>query len=442
MSPRSRPASISEPFTVQSADALKKLNNDHITLSNATFDESLHVKNRLNIGDYPVKRLDRNRIEMGDKDVDIDMNRATLFSQPTLLDSGSSAIKGNAFLDDITHINNDVLLEDDKKICFFNSNVENCLTMDDVQYMFMSSNYIDKSKALMTACISKDGLQNNLEKDTSTLNIPLDDKMYCVGKESTYDVLDEWVKTSVGVQNSYIIPENDEGPSNICSKNDVNVFTKFKYFDTEYDTKEDTENAVSANICADVYNSCGNQGYYESIIKHENKRISDCSFEDVTTNAAWILSRPCPNTQYCNVNCKGSNRKFFNNICYSKVEWNDSTYNGYLNKQIQIKLTGSNKYINDRRNNELDLLDTKKSFVLQYANGKFRFKAKQGNRYIYYDGGKFILSNSISYFDLFVNGKFLIQITDYHHANKWLEGSGENIRLSDNPITTFEFIRT
>ena len=420
--------------TIEKVDVLAKLEEPHITMSNSTF-TNLDV-NSLKIGAVSINTDTNSNLTIGSSNISIDINRNTIFSNPVLIDEDvdTLAVKDYAFVNGRTHlINEDFKIKN--KFCFFDSNDNNCLLNDDVEYMYLASNYIDKAKVLMSACISKEGLQTS-EAEAKAKNIALDDNMYCISKDHTMPMLSTWAMKTPDEDTTQSESVDDEAPSNVCTKDDIEITTTYTYNGSDFTTSKQVQDTIEANVCTDIWNSCGTQTNYNQVIRFENKNTSDCDFDDVTTNLE-NSTYTCPNTQHCRSDCKEPNKKYFNWECYQKYERNELTIKGVYEKSVRFKdPSNQSSFINLDQDNMLMLITKPKSFKIREVVGSMKVvEDNDRNRRWNKSDTKVghlrgdLAGSNISFF--YANtGKYLIRV-----ETEWLCIEGNNIVLKSQPNT-------
>ena len=429
--------------TIEEVDVFAKHTPEkpHITMSNSTF-SNLDV-NSLKIGAVSINTDTNSNLTIGSSNISIDINRNTIFSNPVLIDEDvdTLAVKDYAFVNGRTHlINEDFKIKN--KLCFFDSNDNNCLLNDDVEYMYLASNYIDKAKVLMSACISREGLQTS-EAEAEAKNIALDDDMYCVSKDHTMPMLSTWAMKTPDEDTTQSESVDEEAPSNVCTKDDIEITTTYTYNGSDFTTSNQVEDTIQASVCTDIWNSCGTQRNYNQVIRFENKNKneSDCDFDDVTTNLE-NSTYTCPDTQHCRSDCKEPNKKHFNRECYNKIFWKDgSQWNRIFDKKVAIKKNGSETHINDDQGGTVKMLGGGKSFRVQFQNGFFRFE-HYGNYLTRKSDGAWRVDKEVTSFDIYVSNKnkYLFQAKNSDIMNQWLDGDGNGLKLTTQPNAVWEFL--
>ncbi len=428
--------------SIEEVDVFSKYTpqNPHITMSNAAFKE-INVDS-LKIGDALITKEGSN-LNIGLSNIGVDINKNTIFDKPLLIDEDvdTLAVKEYAFVNGRTHlVNNDFKMKD--RLCFFDSNDTNCLLKDDVEYMYLASNYIDQAKVLMSACISKDGLQTS-GPEVKAKNIALDDDQLCVSKAHTMPILRTWASKPPDEETTQSESVDDEeAPSNVCTKDDIEITTTYTYNGSDFTTSNQVEDTINASVCTDIWNSCGTQKKYYQVIRFENKNESDCDFEDISTNLE-DSTHTCPDTQHCWSGCKGQDKKYFNENCYNKIKWNDGTqWNRIINKKIQIKKNGSETYINDDKDGTVKMLGRRKTFKLEFKNDYFRFE-HYGNFLTRKSDDTWKVDKDVTSFDIYVNdqnNKYLLQAKNSDIMNQWLDGDGNGLKLTTQPNAVWEFL--
>ena len=433
--PKIRPVDTSSKEKV---DVLKSNNKNNITLlNNAEFDKSLDV-DKLRIGQFEVLPMNT-FIEMGSNDIDIDIHKKTSFNYPTMIDTDTNSfnIRGYAYIDKTAHVYTDLTIDDSKGLCFYNSNDINCLTRNDMDYMFMSSNYIDKSKILLSACISKDGLQNT--KTNNSKNIPLDDEMVCIEKRDTLLVLDDWVRLSSDIENTYSVPVT-EIPSNACKRDDIIISETYDINGVVYRTKTELDSALNSTCLTNPSTSCGRSTNYKKTLNINNTNTSDCDFNNVETTLG-NLRYICPTTtNLCSTGCTGSNKKWFQGVCYTMfgVDGKNSLTD-LLDNDIHIKVPGGFVKHQGDQSNILKVDSKGHPYRINYIDGKLKIhedndtnrrwqKNENNNIYHLKEGG-----SSGSNFKFYANGKFLLQID-----NQWVCIENNTLVVKDEPNIVWE----
>jgi hypothetical protein len=415
--------------------------NPHITMSNAAFKE-INVDS-LKIGDALITKEGSN-LNIGLSNIGVDINKNTIFDKPLLIDEDvdTLAVKEYAFVNGRTHlVNNDFKMKD--RLCFFDSNDTNCLLKDDVEYMYLASNYIDQAKVLMSACISKDGLQTS-GPEVKAKNIGLDDDQLCVSKAHTMPMLTTWASKTPDEDTTQSESVDEEAPSNVCTKDDIEITTTYTYDGSDYTTSKQVEDTINASVCTDIWNSCGTQTDYNQEIRFKNKNTSDCDFEDITTNLE-DSTYTCLDTQHCSSGCKKIDditkepiEKYFNEKCYQKYGQNELTSKGVYEKSVRFKdPSNQSSFINLDGENMLMLITKPKSFKIRVADGSMKVvEDNDRNRRWNKSDAKVghlrgnLAGSNITFF--YKEGKYLIQV-----ESEWLCIEGNNIVLKSQPNTNW-----
>lgn len=423
--------------TIEKVDVLAKHTPEkpHITMSNSTF-SNLDV-NSLKIGAVSINTDTNSNLTIGSSNISIDINRNTIFSNPVLIDEDvdTLVVKDYAFVNGRTHlINEDFKIKN--KLCFFDSNDTNCLLNDDVEYMYLASNYIDKAKVLMSACISREGLQTS-GSEAEAKNIALDDDQLCVSKAHTMPMLTTWASKPPDEDTTQSESVDEEAPSNVCTKDDIEITTTYTYNGSDFTTSKQVEDTINASVCTDVWNSCGTPIDYNQVIRFENKNESDCDFEDITTNLEKS-THTCPDTQHCSSGCKGQDKKYFNEVCYNLYRQNELTSKGVYEKSVRFKdPSNQSSFINLDGENMLMLITKPKSFKIRVVDGSIKVVEdndrnrrwnKSDTKVGHFRGN--LAGSNINFF--YEEGKYLIQV-----ESEWLCIEGNNIVLKSQPNTNW-----
>lgn len=429
--------------SIEEVDVFSKYTpqNPHITMSNATFKE-INVDS-LKIGDALITKEGSN-LNIGLSNIGVDINKNTIFNKPLLIDEDvdTLAVKEYAFVNGRTHlVNNDFKMKD--RLCFFDSNDTNCLLKDDVEYMYLASNYIDQAKVLMSACISKDGLQTS-GPEVKAKNIALDDDQLCVSKAHTMPMLTTWASKTPDEDTTQSESVDEEAPSNVCTKDDIEITTTYTYDGSDYTTSKQVEDTINASVCTDIWNSCGTPTDYNQVIRFENKNESDCDFEDITTNLE-DSTYTCLDTQHCSSGCKKIDditkepiEKYFNEKCYQKYGQNELTSKGVYEKSVRFKdPSNQSSFINLDGENMLMLITKPKSFKIRVVDGSMKVvEDNDRNRRWNKSDAKVghlrgnLAGSNITFF--YKEGKYLIQV-----ESEWLCIEGNNIVLKSQPNTNW-----
>lgn len=445
--------------TVKKADVFMKNTQPYITMSNDVNLNTLNVQNELKIGDFKVAKDTNSNLIIGSSNIGIDINKNTIFKKPVLINEEVSEITMNdiSFVDGRTHMYGDLLVNN--KFCFLNSNDNNCLLKDDVEYMYYSSNYIDKAKVALSACISRNGLQtatddyleennidivsgsntNELNQMKRSKNIPLDDEMVCIGKKDTMRLLDNWALVSTEMKQTSV--QKDDVPTNICSKDDIKKTKVFTYNGNTYNDESEIETAIIQNECSDIWNSCAISTNYNHEIRFENNGTSDCDFQDLTT----ILGNQtysCPGTFHCRKDCQGSNQKTSHEVCYEL-----SSTDLIQNKEIKVSKKDTLLYLEKDSDHELRLKSGQKVFNLVAYGSGLAFERK--GEYTGWDGGGVWRHSkevaNIAQFSIFsdkdnvVNNKHFQVLLKINNNGQWLKANDDNsLGMSVNPESRWE----
>jgi len=435
--------------TIKEVDVFSKYTDTkpQITMSNPTF---LNIDvNSLKIGDASITSDTSNsNLIIGSSNIGVDINRNTIFDKPVLIDEDvdTLAVKEYAFVNGRTHLmNEDFKLKD--RLCFFDSNDTNCLLKDDVEYMYLASNYVNEAKVLMSACISKDGLQTS-GSEVEAKNIALDDDQLCVSKAHTMPMLTTWASKTPDEDTTQSESVDEEAPSNACTKDDIEITTTYTYNGSDFTTSNQVRDTINASVCTDIWNSCGTQTNYNQEIRFKNKNTSDCDFEDITTNLE-DSTYTCLDTQHCSSGCKKIDditkepiEKYFNRECYKKIFWNGgSQWNRIIDKKIQIKQNGSETYINDDKSGTVKMLGGRKTFKLEFKNDYFRFEHYR-NFLTRKSDDSWKVDKEVTSFDIYVNdqNQYLLQAKNSDIMNQWLDGDGNGLKLTTQPNAVWEFL--
>ena len=429
--------SASPTPTIKKVDVFSKYEDTipHITMSNPTF-RNIDI-NSLKIGDASITRDTTNsNLIIGSSNIGVDINRNTIFNKPVLIDEDvdTLAVKEYAFVNGRTHlINEDFKLKD--RFCFFDSNDTNCLLKDDVEYMYLASNYVNEAKVLMSACISKDGLQTS-GSEVDAKNIALDDNQLCISKDHTMPMLSTWAsKTPDEDTTTSSESVDEEAPSNVCTKDDIEITQTYTYNGSDFTTYNQVEDIIEASVCTDIWNSCGTQKDYNQVIRFKNKNTSDCDFEDVTTNLE-DSTYTCLDTQHCKSDCKEPNKKYFNRVCYNLYGQNDLTIKGVYEKSVRFKdPSNQSSFINLDGENMLMLITKPKSFKIRVVDGSMKVvedndrnrRWNKSDTKVGHLRGNLAGSNIAFFYE---NGKYLIKV-----ESEWLCIEGNNIVLKSQPNT-------
>ena len=429
--------STSPTPTIKKVDVFSKYKDTtpHITISNPTF-RNIDI-NSLKIGDASITRDTTNsNLIIGSSNIGVDINRNTIFDKPVLIDEDvdTLAVKEYAFVNGRTHlINEDFKLKD--RFCFFDSNDNNCLLKDDVEYMYLASNYVNEAKVLMSACISKDGLQTS-GQEVEAKNIALDDNQLCISKDHTMPMLRTWASKKHDEDTTTSSESVDEeAPSNVCTKDDIEITKTYTYNGSDFTTYNQVRDTINANVCTDIWNSCVTQKDYNQVIRFKNKNTSDCDFEDVTTNLE-DSTYTCPDTQHCRSDCKEPNKKYFNWVCYNLYGQNELTIQGVYEKSVRFKdPSNQSSFINLDGENMLMLITKPKSFKIRVEDGSMKVvEDNDRNRRWNKSDTKVghlrghLAGSNIAFF--YENGKYLIKV-----ESEWLCIEGNNIVLKSQPNT-------
>ena len=441
--PRMMTQTASPTPTIKKVDVFSKYKDTtpHITISNPTF-RNIDI-NSLKIGDASITRDTTNsNLIIGSSNIGVDINRNTIFDKPVLIDEDvdTLAVKEYAFVNGRTHlINEDFKLKD--RFCFFDSNDTNCLLKDDVEYMYLASNYVNEAKVLMSACISKDGLQTS-GSEVEVKNIALDDNQLCISKDHTMPMLTTWANKRPDEDTTTSSESVDEeAPSNVCTKDDIEITKTYTYNGSDFTTSNQVRDTIEASVCTDIWNSCGTQKDYNQVIRFKNKNESDCDFEDVTTNLE-DSTYTCPDTQHCKSDCKEPNKKYFNRVCYNKIGWKDGNrWNRIFDKKVQIKKNGSETYINDDKDGTMKMFGGRKTFRVQFQNGFFRFE-HYGDYLTRKSDDTWKIDKDVTSFDIYVSdqNKYLFQAKNSDIMNQWLDGDSNGLKLTTQPNAVWELI--
>ena len=344
------------------ADVFVRNTNEEISIQkDVEFNATLNVKDKFKLGDVSLMTNQDSNIRMGKGNVDMEINKSTLFTEPVLFDENMKSLTMNAYahIDGKTHMYEDMVMDD--KFCFLNSNDENCLTLPDVELMGESSNYIDKASVLMSACISKDGLQGTSDSYLTSKNIPLDDEMVCVRKKDTYAMLNDWSNITENLSKQSDT-KTIETPSNICTKEDIETREVYKYGGNEYTNQNDLQSAINQNECNNCAlcrhtngGSCIIEVDYEKQLEFINRNRDTCDFQNTTTRLNTLTHR-CPPHPH---------KYYLGGVCYTLTS---ITTDDILEKKTKFK--SGTAYIGDWEDGKMKLGDKQKEFrIREYAEG-------------------------------------------------------------------------
>ena len=369
------PVNFQQPVqsTIKKIDMILANNEPTVTMPNDVHVNELNVRNELKIGEAIITKDTNSNMSIGSSNIGIDINKNTLFKKPVLINDSVSevALKGTAFVDAKTHLYGDFHVND--KFCFFNSNDNNCLLKDDVEYIYYSSNYINKAKVALSACISRGGLQtvtdnylqennidviNGSDSNTATLkqskNIPLDDEMICIGKKDTMKMLSNWANVSTEMKSSEI---EEDSVTNICTRDDIEIQEVYRYNNTDFVSEGALQSSINGNEC----NNCGLCTHtdggpctinvnYDKQITFTNKNTATCDFEDTATRMDTIAYQ-----------CAQKSYKYnLNGVCYTLTT---ISTNDILDKKTKFK--SGTAYIKDLRHKIMTLGDGAKEFRIR-----------------------------------------------------------------------------
>ena len=248
------------------------------------------------------------------------------------------------------------------------------------------------------------------------------------------------------------VDEDDQEPEE-CKM----VYTDtYRYGELEDSNKEQLLQGIRERECRNPLTSCKLEFDY-----HEVRKLTPIEdhrpFCDDSENIVHTHKYKCPNTDMCNSSCDGIT---FNGKCYRAISM-EFFLSNLINISWRIRDPGSKRFINDDRDESLQLLETPKSFKFrQHRTGFFIVQNNDDNRRwgIDDEGLKNIRDpRNHVYVEMYtvpgINNKGLIKVIDQRNTFLgWLSiqelrlpgGSQRHhkLHLTPNPTMEWEIIRS
>lgn len=418
---------------------------------NAEFSEEARFSENVRIGalnfEKPSESVDA--VNIGNDDVNMIVDRPTTFADTVDVKTDRVVLHGNTVINGDLSIQGDLVVNTESGICLDEGN---CLNIHDVQTLKTSEEYALKSNLLKSACISKEGVRK-MDIDVDQFdNVPLDDDMVCIQKQHTTPLINKWITSIESVNDDNIIPlsagAGEEDNTNTfvgCSKNDVQMVTKYEYNGRMYDDFERARSDAVRDLCDDEYESCKRDPIsIPTVNRMTNLRVSPgCDFEDVTTQVGTSATVVCPNTSQCSRECQGA---FFSGYCFLPDKIGLATN---MPRNVEINVSGSGLFIEDDRDKNMKLDKSRKTFKVELVDASSRqylIYLKNSRDYMSFAENSFIFSGTKNPVTIYwatqgIKRKGESELALIRNQNGWLSKRGDMDRfeITDRPKTIYNF---